>query len=80
MELLADHLACWGCHIAFPELSFLTLTQLRKFMKATPVERFRQASKGAARGELLQTPGGPCCCSIGLQPSAFCAAFLKTCV
>lgn len=44
MELLADHLACWGCHIAFPELSFLTLTQMRKFMKATPVERFRQAT------------------------------------
>lgn len=43
MELLAEHLACWGCHISFPELSFLTVSQLRKFMKNTPVERFRLA-------------------------------------
>ena len=48
MELLAEHLSCWGCHIAFPELSFLTLAQLRKFAKATPVDRFRQAVEGAA--------------------------------
>lgn len=46
MELLAEHLACWGCHIAFPELSFLTLSQLRKFMKNTPVDRFRQGRIG----------------------------------
>ena len=41
LELLAEHLSSWGCHIAFPELSYLTLTQLRKFMKTTPVDRFR---------------------------------------
>lgn len=41
MELLAEHLGCWGCHIAFPELAFLTTAQLRKFMKATPVDRFK---------------------------------------
>ena len=45
MELLAEHLACWGCHIAFPELSFLTLSQLRKFMKSTAVDRFRQVAR-----------------------------------
>ncbi|KAI3438608.1 hypothetical protein D9Q98_001031 [Chlorella vulgaris] len=45
MELLAEHLACWGCHISFPELSFLTVSQLRKFIKNTPVERFRKSAK-----------------------------------
>lgn len=44
MELLADHLATWGCHVAFPELSFLTVNQLRKFAKHSPVERFRHGS------------------------------------
>lgn len=41
MELLAEHLGCWGCHIAFPELAFLTTSQLRKFMKTSPVDRFK---------------------------------------
>ena len=41
MELLADHLAQWSCHVSFPELAHLTLLQLRRFAKATPVDRFR---------------------------------------
>lgn len=41
MELLADHLAQWSCHVAFPELAHLTLVQLRRFAKSTPVDRFR---------------------------------------
>lgn len=56
MELLAEHLACWGCHIAFPELAFLTAAQLRRFMKATPVERFRWALVGWGR-QLAQPAG-----------------------
>jgi hypothetical protein len=48
-ELLAEHLACWGCHVAFPELAFLSLTQLRKFAKHSPVDRFRQAGVVALR-------------------------------
>ena len=51
MELLAEHLSCWGCHIAFPELSFLTLAQLRKFAKATPVDRFRQGGSSLQWGK-----------------------------
>eukprot|EP00798_Chlamydomonas_sp_ICE-L_P022461 gene22461-29576_t len=42
LELLADHLAQWSCSIAFPELSHLVLLQLRRFNKASPVERFRR--------------------------------------
>lgn len=41
MELLADHLSQWACHVSFPELAHLTTLQLRKFVKATPVDRFR---------------------------------------
>lgn len=53
MELLAEHLGCWGCHIAFPELSFITVSTLRKFMKTTPVERFRQVPPHLVEEHLL---------------------------
>ncbi|GAB4817038.1 hypothetical protein N2152v2_004084 [Parachlorella kessleri] len=42
VELLADHLSQWSCHVAFPELAHLTLVQLRRFCKATPVDKFRR--------------------------------------
>ena len=41
MELLADHLAQWGCSVAFPELAHVPLLHLRKFVKACPVDRFK---------------------------------------
>lgn len=45
VELLAEHLSQWSCHIGFPELSHLPLLQLRRFNKQSPVERFRKAAK-----------------------------------
>lgn len=45
LELLAGHLAQWSCHVAFPELVQLPLLHLRRFAKASPVERFRKSAK-----------------------------------
>ncbi|KAG2453202.1 hypothetical protein HYH02_002526 [Chlamydomonas schloesseri] len=41
LEVLAEHLACWSCSIALPELAHVPLLALRRFAKACPVERFR---------------------------------------
>ncbi len=46
MELLADHLRQHACSVAFPELCHLPLAGLRRFSRASPVERFRKAVKG----------------------------------
>eukprot|EP00887_Chlorella_sp_A99_P000978 scaffold5.g978.t1 len=50
-ELLAGHLAQWSCHVALPELAHLTLHHLRKFAKATPVDKkaARQLCDGIER-------------------------------
>lgn len=48
MELLAAHLAQWSCHVAFPELAHLPMAQLRRFAKATSVERFRRSARQLA--------------------------------
>ena len=45
LELLTDHLAQWGCSIAFPELAHMVLLQLRRFAKSSPVERFRRHTR-----------------------------------
>ena len=45
---LADHLAQWGYHVAFPELAHLTLQRLRRFAKTTSVEKFRRNAKQLA--------------------------------
>lgn len=42
-ELLAEHLAQWSYSPAFPELSLLPVLNLRKFAKATKVDKFRKA-------------------------------------
>lgn len=47
-ETLAEHLAQWGCHVAFPELSHLSLNRLRKFAKTTSVEKFRKSARQLA--------------------------------
>ncbi|KAG1661708.1 hypothetical protein FOA52_002044 [Chlamydomonas sp. UWO 241] len=44
-ELLTDHLSQWACSIAFPELSHMSLLQLRRFAKTSTVERFRRSTK-----------------------------------
>ena len=46
MEQLAVHLGQWSCSVAFPELAHLTLVQLRRFIKASTVERFRAQVRG----------------------------------
>lgn len=82
MELLAEHLACWGCHIAFPELSFLTVAQLRKFVKATPVERFRRAvaCRGLrAAGPAGGAPQGGARLARPVRPSPACSSPLAPC-
>ena len=48
LELLADHLSQWACHVAFPELTHLPLAQLRRFAKTTSVERFRKSARQLA--------------------------------
>ena len=48
LELLADHLSQWSCHVAFPEMAHLPLAQLRRFAKATSVQRFRQSARQLA--------------------------------
>lgn len=48
LELLAEHLAQWSCHIAFPELSHLPLAHLRAFAKHCRVDRFRTAARALA--------------------------------
>eukprot|EP00951_Prasinocladus_malaysianus_P027850 scaffold251669_cov28-Prasinocladus_malaysianus.AAC.2 len=45
MELLAAHLAQWSDHIAFPEVTHTTCVALRRFVKASAVERFRRMAK-----------------------------------
>lgn len=44
-ELLAEHLAQWSFHVAFPELAQLPLTTLKRFVKFSPVDRFRKGAK-----------------------------------
>jgi nucleolar complex protein 2 len=44
-ELLTDHLSQWACSVAFPELSHMSLLQLRRFAKTSTVERFRRTTK-----------------------------------
>lgn len=48
LELVAEHLAQWACHIAFPELSHATLLQLRRFAKRTTVDKCRQQARALA--------------------------------
>lgn len=48
LELLADHLSQWACHVSFPELANLPLAQLRRYAKTTPVERFRKSTRQLA--------------------------------
>jgi hypothetical protein len=48
LELLADHLSQWACHVSFPELAHLPLAQLRRYAKTTPVERFRKSARQLA--------------------------------
>jgi nucleolar complex protein 2 len=48
LEVLADHLAQWACHPAFPELAHLPAAALRKFAKRTQVERFRKGARTLA--------------------------------
>ncbi|MEW5298161.1 MAG: hypothetical protein WDW36_001313 [Sanguina aurantia] len=45
LELLSEHLTQWSCSISFPELSHMTLLHLRRFARASPVERFRKLAK-----------------------------------
>eukprot|EP00877_Chromochloris_zofingiensis_P001779 jgi/Chrzof1/11601/Cz06g01210.t1 len=45
LELLADHMRQWACHIAFPELVHIPLVTLRSFVKSCSVERFRRSAK-----------------------------------
>lgn len=47
-ELLADHLAQWSFHVAFPELAQLPLTTLKRFIKSSTVDRFRRGAKQLA--------------------------------
>jgi nucleolar complex protein 2 len=42
VELMADHLRQHACSVAFPELAHLPLHALRKFCRASRVERFRK--------------------------------------
>lgn len=46
VELLADHLRQHACSVAFPELCHLPLAGLKRFSRASPVERFRKSVKG----------------------------------
>ena len=48
LELLADHLSQWACHVSFPELSHLSLLQLKAFAKTTGVEKFRRSARQLA--------------------------------
>lgn len=45
MELLAGSLALWAYNPGFPELVHLPLVALKKFVKGSPVERFRRQAK-----------------------------------
>lgn len=48
---LADHLAQWSCHVAFPELAFPVLVRLRRFAKASG--RGTGMNDGACYGHVL---------------------------
>ncbi|KAJ6796772.1 nucleolar complex protein 2-like protein isoform X2 [Iris pallida] len=45
VEELAEHLAQWSYSVAFFELSFVPLVQLRSFCKSTNIDRFRREIK-----------------------------------
>ncbi|GAQ82293.1 hypothetical protein KFL_001060260 [Klebsormidium nitens] len=45
LELLSEHLSQWAYSVAYPELALPVLIQLRKFVKATTVDRFRKQVK-----------------------------------
>lgn len=42
---LAEHLAQWSYHVAFPELAFTILVRLRRFHERTNIDRFRRQVK-----------------------------------
>lgn len=44
LGVTADFLAQWAYSPAFPELAHLPLRALRRFQKATPVNKFRKAA------------------------------------
>ena len=45
-ELLAEHLTQWSYSPAFPELALIPVLNLRRFAKASRVDKFRKAAKG----------------------------------
>ena len=45
VQLLAEHLGQWATHVAFPELAHPTALQLKRFLKLSPVEKFRRQVK-----------------------------------
>ena len=47
-QLLAEHFGEWATHISFPELAHPTVLQLKRFLKASPVEKFRRQVKQLA--------------------------------
>lgn len=49
VEELAEHLAQWSYSVAFFELSFIPLVQLRSFCKTTKVDRFRREIRELVR-------------------------------